>query len=551
MSDLSLMFCYYFVVLFSLIGYGNLTTKIFKNKLSLAELGLNGLLFIILLSYITNFFFKHLYIHNLIVLITGIIFFIDLLKQKILKKNFILLFSISLVLFIGLLMYKNHDDFYYYHFPYTLSIIEFKKIIGLGNLEHGFRTPSSIFYLNSLFFLPKIDLALINSGAIYYLIFANLFFLQKIFNLLKNNNLNFIFYLSFLSFITVNTAFYRLAEHGTDRSALILVFILAIYYLDSLNKKFKNKKKIFFNFYPKIITITLLIVSLKSFYLIYYIFIISLTFEFRKYINKLDQVKKLLFNNHTYYLIFGTLIFIFTVFLNTGCLIYPASFTCFESMDWSIPKHQVQDMKQWYELWSKAGANPNYRVDNQQEYLNGLNWVPHWFKEYFFTKVSDFLFVILLISLISFFSLKGTTKKSQKKINFNIFYFLLLMLVVEWFLNHPTLRYGGYSLIALIVFIPLSIYMEKNFQPSNLIFKKSFILILITLSIFFIKNVNRISNEVKKYDYKPFEKPHYHIAENAYLFRNMILNAKKINKDHKSFYLVLTKDLIKKVNNQK
>ena len=115
----------------------------------------------------------------------------------------------------------------------------------MGNLEHGFRTPSSIFYLNSIFFLPKIDLALINSGAIYYLIFANIFFLQKIFNLLKRKNINFIFYLSFLSFIIINTAFYRLAEHGTDRSALILIFILAIYYLESINKKFEIKKNFF------------------------------------------------------------------------------------------------------------------------------------------------------------------------------------------------------------------------------------------------------------------------------------------------------------------
>ena len=550
MTDLSLMFFYYFIILFSIIGYGHLTTKIFKNQLTLAELGFNGLLIIIIISYITNFFFTHLYIHNLIVLFVGLIFFINLLKKKISKKNYFLLLIVSLILFIGLLMHKNHDDFYYYHFPYTLSIIEFKKIIGLGNLEHGFRTPSSIFYLNSIFFLPKIDLALINSGAIYYLIFANIFFLQKIFNQLRKKNLNFIFYLSFLSFIITNTAFYRLAEHGTDRSALILVFILAIYYLDSLNKKFDNKKKVFFNFYPKIIIVILLIVSLKSFYLIYYVFIISLIFEFRKYILISDQIKKLLFNRHTYYFIFATLIFLFTVFLNTGCFVYPASFTCFESTSWSIPKQQVQDMRQWYELWSKAGANPNYRVDNQEEYLNGLNWFTHWFKEYFFTKVSEFLFVVFLISLITFFTLKGNTKKLPKKVSFSIFYFLILMLGVEWFLNHPTLRYGGFSLIALIFFIPLSIYMEKNFEPSNSIFKKSIILIFITFSIFFIKNVNRISNEVKKYNYKPFSKPHYHVIENAYFFRNMILRAKEIDKDRKSFYLVLTKDLIKKVNNQ-
>ena len=31
-------------------------------------------------------------------------------------------------------MYKNHDDFYYYHFSYTLMLTNFDKIFGLGNL---------------------------------------------------------------------------------------------------------------------------------------------------------------------------------------------------------------------------------------------------------------------------------------------------------------------------------------------------------------------------------------------------------------------------------
>ena len=72
-------------------------------------------------------------------------------------------------------MHKTHDDFFYYHFPIYNIIIEFKKIFGIGNLEHGFRTPSSIFYLNSLFYLPILEKSLINSGAIFFLIFANIF----------------------------------------------------------------------------------------------------------------------------------------------------------------------------------------------------------------------------------------------------------------------------------------------------------------------------------------------------------------------------------------
>ena len=160
-------------------------------------------------------------------------------------------------------MYKTHDDFFYYHYPYTLSLIEFKKIFGLGNLEHGFRTPSSIFYLNSLFYLPILNKLLINSGAIFFVIFSNIFFIQKIFNQLKNKKNDFILILSLFSLIFINTIFYRLAEHGTDRSALILIFILAIYYLEGTNKKLTA---INFNYYyQRILIITLLIASLKAF----------------------------------------------------------------------------------------------------------------------------------------------------------------------------------------------------------------------------------------------------------------------------------------------
>ena len=39
-------------------------------------------------------------------------------------------------------------------------------VIGAGQLVHAFRTPSSIFYLNSLFYLPIIEYFLFNMGAI-------------------------------------------------------------------------------------------------------------------------------------------------------------------------------------------------------------------------------------------------------------------------------------------------------------------------------------------------------------------------------------------------
>ena len=57
-------------------------------------------------------------------------------------------------------------------------------------------------------------------------------------------------------------------------------------------------------------------------------------------------------------------------------------------------------MNNWYEQWSKAGAGPNFRVENPELYIKKFNWVNHWLEYYFFNKVSDFLFGIFFVVLV-------------------------------------------------------------------------------------------------------------------------------------------------------
>ena len=540
---INLLFLYfgYLIILFSIIGFGYLSTKLLSIRLSIGELGLSGILFMTILSYITNLFVSHGFIHNSIFLVIGLFCFLLISKKKLFRKKIKLILLVSLILFIGILMYKTHDDFFYYHFPYTISLIEFKKIFGVGNLEHGFRTPSSIFYLNSLFYLPIIEKSLINSGAIYFLIFSNIFLIQKIFNQIKNKKFNFIFILSLFSLLFINTIFYRLAEHGTDRSALILIFILAIYYLEGTNRKLNEIN--FKQYYQKILIMIMLIISLKSFYLIYTIFIFILFFEFRKILFTGKFYKRILLNRVSYYFLIGIIIFIFTIFSNTGCLIYPASFSCMESFSWSIPKKEVIEMKTWYELWSKAGASPTYRVDDVEFYLSGLNWFPNWVQNHFFNKISDFILSLLLIVIISSIFLIKFQKIKLRKKNFYLFYTVLLILLLEWFLNHPALRYGGFTLIALSIFIPLSIFIESRLNLNFKLKKKITSLILISFTIFIFKNIDRIFKESDKYNYNPLINAHYFIDNNTYHFNQLIQKAenKRVN-EGKKFYIVLDKN---------
>ena len=96
--------------------------------------------------------------------------------------------------------------------------------------------------------------------------------------------------------------------------------------------------------------------------------------------------------------------------------------------------------------------------------------------------------------------LTNSKKATSPKKIFIFSILLLLILLFEWFLNHPALRYGGFTLIALSIYIPLSLYMvgKLNF---NLKLKKkitfliclSFAFFLLRMSTEYLKNIRNIT----------------------------------------------------------
>ena len=53
-------------------------------------------------------------------------------------------------------------------------------------------------------------------------------------------------------------------------------------------------------------------------------------------------------------------------------------------------------MSSWYEIWSKAGAGPDFREQDPLVYIQKFNWIENWINRYFFTKVTDFLISIFI-----------------------------------------------------------------------------------------------------------------------------------------------------------
>jgi len=219
---------------------------------------------------------------------------------------------------------------------------------------------------------------------------------------------------------------------------------------------------------------------------------------------------------------------LFTVnFFNSGCLLYPVKLTCFENFSWSIPINEVEQMNNWYQQWAKAGANPNFRIENPEIYIKNFNWVSNWIDMYFFNKVSDFLLGLSFLCLVIWLTFFSKKINNFIKPKFWLLYLILIFLTLEWFYLLPTLRYGGYHLIALLMFIPLSIHLSKYSINPKLLKKKTLFIIFLTIVIFLSRNISRIDKEYHKYDYNILINAFYWDEQQNFKIFNQI---KKLNK---------------------
>ena len=498
------------ILSFSILGYGFLLSRIINKDLlnyNIGYQGLLGILFLTSISYLTIFFTKHGYLHNIIIHSIGLLSFIYFLKKKIPLTYLIRFISLFTILFIALLIIRNHDDFNYYHLTYSLGLTENKIFFGLGQFQHGYKHHSSLFFFNSIIFLPFIKYYLFHSLGWFTLVFVNYLILDfLLFKKIKNLNFEYYFYL--LSIIFINIKFCRIGGYGTDLSGQMILLVIFPLIYSTLRNGIKNQE------FKSNISLIILIISyattLKSFFILNFIFLISFLFFF--------NVKKIInYFIFTRAFIFSSLVVFFLILVNfayTGCALYPVKETCLSNeLSWALEKKHVEKMNNWYQQWSKAGAGVTYRVDNPKEYIKKLNWVPTWYERYFLYKFKELIIGTVFLILLSLILFKGVNKeapdKKKKKILLVLFS-ITLVLFFEWFYNHPALRYGGYYLYCILVFIPISYYLsKKSFSFSS---KKITIISLIIFSffIFYLRNIKRINEEfaiIKNNDFPLFFAP--------------------------------------------
>jgi hypothetical protein len=500
--------------LFSNIGYGLIFVNCFKKNfedLNFGFLGLIGFFVIVILSYFSSFFVAHGYIHNIILHSIGSLSFVYFFLKKNNTREFKNILLTFLVFFIGIYVWKNHDDFGYYHLTYALNLSENKLSLGTGLLGHGFRTSSSIFFYHSTLYLPYIKYYLFHSGPFFILIYFNYIILTTLFSCYRIKKFNLVYFFYLLSFVYVNIVFYRIAEHGTDRTPQILVFLIFALFLELFHVDLKLEDKIKkFNVFIIIIS---LIASMKVLYILYFLLIPLIFFKNNFY--KKYKLKK------NYIIIVSCFLIIFfnslNSFLSTGCFVYPAKKTClYKKFAWSLPQTEVERMSIHYEWWAKAGGGPGYTQElDPSIYIKNFNWVSNWIERHFFNKVLDTLLGTILISLIIFLTYKNQNKILSKKGSFGLIYGFIFLLLAEWFLKHPSMRYGGYVLLALPIFLYCSNKLTKYEYNLKTKLISTFAICLISIAVYNLRNIARLNNEIKNYysGYNLIESPFFYLPK--------------------------------------
>ena len=207
----------------------------------------------------------------------------------------------------------------------------------------------------------------------------------------------------------------------------------------------------------------------------------------------------------------------------------PLPYTCLgNAVIWGKDINVIYELSIWLEQWAKAGAGPNFRVQNVSEYISNVQWVPNWIEKYFFTKFLDqlaFLIFTFLLVLVFFKKIKFNNKISSIDKKTYYFFLILAIIFLIWFFKHPTLRYGGYSIVFfLILSIPISFIFEK-FENRKSFNKKFNFLIILVVVLFNIKNILRINNEIKREDlYKFSDFPYFAIDKKNFLKKNLTLD---------------------------
>jgi len=457
---------------FSISGLGRLFTVTFKSNLFLDIFF--GFIVISIVTTLIHFFFPVNFKISLSLLIIGLISFFNkrnLNFIKINRNNLIFYFFIVLIFIPMFLSQKYHEDFGYYHLPYSLSFIENKIIFGLSNINNAYVYNSIWLNINSLFFIHNNNFDYLTlPNFIIYLSFI-LFAINKILTKKKIYISDYYLVVVLLYFLL---KFTRISEFGVDLSLSIFSILSIYFFLRYYELDLENEKNFIF-FCNVVFALFAILIKLSSLPII--------LLPLFLYINNFEKLKLFIFNYKFYFIYLLCIFFVIQQFIYTGCFVFPSKFTCLD-VSWFSP--EFLDLKKSLELNNKSYSEVR-EIYSAEEYLSNFNWFPHWIERNY-VEILEHLITIILPVILFILCLKKS--KLEIKLIFikkNFFIIFILLNLFFWLSFSPVYRFAIHMFVTLMFVIFVDFLIVRKFS------KKIFLFFLILCIIFsFSKNIKRI-----------------------------------------------------------
>ncbi len=507
--NFSLFISIYMLGFFSVSGFGKLFLR--KNNIhnNFFDLQIFGTIILLIISYLIYLTIGTSFIINIFIFLFGLLIYFFYKKGLNNVKTTQLLALLFLILPV-LLISKTHEDFNGYHFFSIYEVFNNNLRIGVSNLNDKFFHSSLLIHNQSLFVFPFLDFKMVHLPVIYIYVSSLGYFLYVLF---LNRNSNEVLYSLFCLLILL-IKFNRLSEFGYDYISqfLLLIVFHKIYFL------LDNDDEIVAS-----IIILLLSVLIKPISLLF------LPFFFYILLNKKYNFYIYLLKSRILIILTLLIILFSSSFFKTGCIFYPANFTCFskEQISWS-EKDRIKNYSEMVSLWAKAfykqDESKYEKIQDKKLYNKNFNWFKYWIEIHFFYKIFEFL-IIVLLSFIIIYIYFTKHKSETDEVNYKKIILLVLssISIFFWLVTVPQFRFGFASLI-LFLFIFLRSLLKKNILFNQ---KKFFVLFFISLLVLNIKNINRIDSEFQRNDfYKYSNFPYFNEIKIINNYKN--LERKKI-----------------------
>ena len=437
-----------------------------------------GLIITSLIVTFVHFFFKINFIIAGGIFLIGIILFF--LKKNISifleKKDLLPYFIIVFLLLPIFISQKYHEDFGYYHLPYSLAFIEEKIVFGFANIDIPYVYNSIWLNLYPIFFIENKNFDFLTLPS--FLLFLS-FIIFSIKNIIekKDQIKNSDYYLIVILFYFL-LKFTRISEFGVDFPAIIFSVLSIYYFIKFYETKENLDKKSFFYFNLFFAIFAILIKLSAALIIILPIFLFLTNFK---------DLKFYILSLRFLAISFLCIIFFVQQFIYTGCFLFPTTLTCL-NVSWFNPEHI--DLSKRLELINKSYSSAK-GIYSPEEYLSNFNWFLIWIKRNFKEILEHLMTMILPILIFVLVSKKklGTILVFEKKL---ILVFFIILSLIFWLNYSPVLRFAIHIYITLIFLFFSKILISKEFS------KKKFIVFISVFLVFsFSKNVLRISDSEK------------------------------------------------------